>query len=309
MTTNDTPCMNCGAKTPCGCTEPMPQADTNQARYGQRHVSKMIREVEQLRRAIRAHDNEATEAAWDRVEQHIDYPYRAMPGNVPQDDASVWMLTALLADQQRGDLIEALEWIEKNGDCRGESVEVIRTVLRDVSGGSRLSPKAYLITGPWENDPDGTNPGIYMDDPGGGDPLIIASIKRIYREDALLVALRAGAPILNKDSTLPAVQVTDAARDVLAERKRQISAEGWTLEHDEVHVDGELVQAAISYAMTGKGSDHALTGGSWWPDEWSSRWWKPTTPRRDLVKAGALILAEIERLDRAALNPTEGAEG
>lgn len=27
-------------------------------------------------------------------------------------------------------------------------------------------------------------------------------------------------------------------------------------------------------------------------------WWKPTNRRRDLVKAAALILAEIERLDR-----------
>lgn len=35
-----------------------------------------------------------------------------------------------------------------------------------------------------------------------------------------------------------------------------------------------------------------------WP--WPSEWWKPTDVRRDLVKAGALILAEIERLDRAA---------
>jgi hypothetical protein len=34
-----------------------------------------------------------------------------------------------------------------------------------------------------------------------------------------------------------------------------------------------------------------------WP--WSQDWWKPTNPRRDLVKAGALIAAEIERLDRA----------
>jgi len=34
-----------------------------------------------------------------------------------------------------------------------------------------------------------------------------------------------------------------------------------------------------------------------WP--WGGFTWKPTTPRRDLVKAAALILAEIERLDRA----------
>lgn len=36
-----------------------------------------------------------------------------------------------------------------------------------------------------------------------------------------------------------------------------------------------------------------------WP--WHRVWWKPSTRRRNLVKAGALILAEIERLDRAAI--------
>lgn len=35
-----------------------------------------------------------------------------------------------------------------------------------------------------------------------------------------------------------------------------------------------------------------------WP--WGSSWWKPKDPRRDLVRAGALILAEIERIDRAS---------
>lgn len=42
-----------------------------------------------------------------------------------------------------------------------------------------------------------------------------------------------------------------------------------------------------------------------WP--WDESWWKPTTPRRDLVKAAALILAEIERLDRMAAAKQEGA--
>lgn len=37
-------------------------------------------------------------------------------------------------------------------------------------------------------------------------------------------------------------------------------------------------------------------GAYHWP--WSREWWKPKNPRRDLVKAGALIVAEIERLDR-----------
>ena len=42
----------------------------------------------------------------------------------------------------------------------------------------------------------------------------------------------------------------------------------------------------------------------WWP--WSLDWWKPKDPRRDLVRAGALIVAEIERLDR---QPARGADG
>jgi hypothetical protein len=37
-----------------------------------------------------------------------------------------------------------------------------------------------------------------------------------------------------------------------------------------------------------------------WP--WAPELWKPANARRDLVKAGALILAEIERLDRLTPN-------
>ena len=92
--------------------------------------------------------------------------------------------------------------------------------------------------------------------------------------------------------------LSDAARDVLAERARQISAEGWTPEHDDQHVDGEMAQASGCYALNAAGwKTEALRGC--WPIKWMAAWFKPTTPRRDLVKAGALIIAEIERLDRA----------
>lgn len=93
-------------------------------------------------------------------------------------------------------------------------------------------------------------------------------------------------------------EVSAAARDVLAERARQVSQEGWTPEHDDQHEIGELADAAACYA--GNAGGYVWEGG--WPGEvwpWKECWWKPTTPRRDLVKAGALILAEIERLDRA----------
>ena len=94
--------------------------------------------------------------------------------------------------------------------------------------------------------------------------------------------------------------VTAAAADVLAERKRQVTTEGWTPERDDQHVNFEMAIAGGLYAISAVDSHHKLRNSapSAWP--WDRKWWKPDGPRRDLVKAGALILAEIERLDRAA---------
>lgn len=94
-----------------------------------------------------------------------------------------------------------------------------------------------------------------------------------------------------------------AVDDIVAERQRQISAEGWTPEHDDEHDKGEMARAAACYAYEATRTEHqrSLDDGfapPMWP--WAERWWKPTDRRRDLVKAAALIIAEIERLDRAA---------
>ena len=89
--------------------------------------------------------------------------------------------------------------------------------------------------------------------------------------------------------------VDEAAVDVLAERRRQIEVEGWTPAHDDEHKNGEMARAASCYAVGAP----AFMAWDLWP--WDRKWWKPGDRRRDLVKAGALILAEIERLDRAAL--------
>ncbi|WP_227835537.1 MULTISPECIES: hypothetical protein [Klebsiella/Raoultella group] len=90
--------------------------------------------------------------------------------------------------------------------------------------------------------------------------------------------------------------VTAAASDVLAERQRQVTAEGWTAERDDGYQNSELADAAACYAI--HAHNQGFSTPAHWP--WSPDWWKQTSPRRDLVKAGALILAEIERLDRAA---------
>lgn len=99
-------------------------------------------------------------------------------------------------------------------------------------------------------------------------------------------------------------QTDDAARDVLAERQRQITAEGWTPEHDDEHCSGELALAAGCYAISGGNYGKGIVPPIW---PWGNDSWKPTYGRRDLVRAGALIIAEIERIDRAAIaaSPTK----
>jgi hypothetical protein len=95
-------------------------------------------------------------------------------------------------------------------------------------------------------------------------------------------------------------ELSQAARDVLAERRRQIEVEGWTPEHDDAHHAGDLAQAAACYAdpcPVLNGFPSARIPERW---PWKGWWWKPKDRRSNLVRAGALILAEIERLDRAA---------
>lgn len=104
-------------------------------------------------------------------------------------------------------------------------------------------------------------------------------------------------------------QVPQAWRDVQTERARQVASEGWTPEHDDEHSAGQMARAAACYALAGSCAPNdetaALLVSLAWP--WAPEWWKPTTSRRDLMKAAALILAEMERLDRAAM-PAQGGE-
>lgn len=95
---------------------------------------------------------------------------------------------------------------------------------------------------------------------------------------------------------------TAAAHDVLAERRRQVTAEGWTLEHDDWYGCGELASAAAAYALSGAGWDKGSVI-DYWP--WELTAFKAEFGRRSLIKAAALLLAEIERIDRAAIAEKE----
>lgn len=101
--------------------------------------------------------------------------------------------------------------------------------------------------------------------------------------------------------------LTPAARDVLAERQRQISAEGRSSEHDDEYRGEELALGAAWYA-TPTFTRNTLDANdmSLWPVSWADSWFKPGDRRRELTKAGALVLAEIERIDRAAIAAAKG---
>lgn len=90
--------------------------------------------------------------------------------------------------------------------------------------------------------------------------------------------------------------MSKALADVLNERKRQQAVEGWTPEHDDGHINGEIALAASCYAQYAHKKPIAPAMPFNWP--WEPQWFKQQGARRDLVKAGALIVAEIERIDR-----------
>lgn len=100
--------------------------------------------------------------------------------------------------------------------------------------------------------------------------------------------------------------MSEGAALIATERQRQVEQEGWTPEHDDEHDTGEMMSVARAYLYHAHAILDGVKGGyetppMAWP--WDARWWKPADPIRSLVKAGALIAAEIDRLNRQA---TEG---
>lgn len=92
---------------------------------------------------------------------------------------------------------------------------------------------------------------------------------------------------------------------IAAERQRQIKIEGWTADHDDAHPENEMLRAGLIYyynivnPLALEYRDGVPAG---WP--WHRDWWKPKDPVRDLVRAGALCVAEIDRDTRT--NGTRG---
>ncbi|WP_313400144.1 hypothetical protein [Acinetobacter variabilis] len=112
-----------------------------------------------------------------------------------------------------------------------------------------------------------------------------------------------------RDAKAQAVPEGFAIKDVINERQRQINQEFYSTENDDEYKQNELLRAAVCYAenVVRRGWVFDSSFGpdvyqeeevpDLWP--WDLDFWRPKNPRRDLVRAAALIIAEIERIDRS----------
>ena len=79
------------------------------------------------------------------------------------------------------------------------------------------------------------------------------------------------------------------------ERHRQIEVEGYDTMHDRHHTPQVLCRAAVGYALHEDPSKLVSdAAANLWP--WTKDFWKPKDQLRNLVRAGALIAAAIDRL-------------
>ncbi len=107
------------------------------------------------------------------------------------------------------------------------------------------------------------------------------------------------------------VDLGPGVKAIAAERERQLQAEGFTRDGDRQYRRGELAGAATAYAQVAamdlycgtRGYIAGLPPPSIWP--WAPEWWKPVDTRRDLVRAGALIAAQIDLIDGKALTEVQ----
>lgn len=87
--------------------------------------------------------------------------------------------------------------------------------------------------------------------------------------------------------------------EIAEERCRQVNEEGWSPDHDDEHGPFRLSDAAAAYAVYSGAQVAAEMAHKIWPFE--KKWFKPDgryPHRKNMVKAAALLVAEIERIDR-----------
>lgn len=112
-----------------------------------------------------------------------------------------------------------------------------------------------------------------------------------------------GAPIPLQRNT---AMTSEAAKDVIAERQRQVSVEGWTPEHDDEHVNSEMAKAATHEELR-EAMAWAIFDERLWPGAWIKASEAERDSARQMAQAALSVMtarlaqARIEALEEAAL--------
>ena len=159
-------------------------------------------------------------------------------------------------------------------------------------------PPASLVH--WSPQP-GREESEAMCDPTMAAPPASAAIAEVNCPACLSLAAKIGAQAsrdLQRMAIEPGSHRATAFADVAAERERQVTAKGYNEEHDDLHSNGSIAAAAISFTAAALGD--GKLADAMYPFGLGFVAKRDDSPRALLVKAAALLIAEIERQDRAA---------
>lgn len=97
------------------------------------------------------------------------------------------------------------------------------------------------------------------------------------------------------------IDIFEGTDPIAAERYRQIVDKRYTAADDDRYTGGQLMRAAMCYLWWEHPEKSPPLGSNGipvgWP--WLLLYWKPKDRVRNIIRAGALMMAEIDRLRRA----------
>lgn len=230
-------------------------------------------------------------------------------GETLQTRVRPWML-ACFGEAIAGDVVErnhrfleeALELVQACGCSEADAHALVEYVYRRPAGDKAQEAGGVMITLAALC----LAQGLDMHEAGDRE------LERVWTKVEAIRAKQATKP---RGTALPASAAGfydwETLLAIVAERRRQVEAEGFDAAHDDAHGKGELARAALNYvaaatiamSLDARGYEGSPPFDLWigpvnWP--WSLEWWKPKDVTRDLERAAALLLAELARLSRAA---------
>lgn len=207
----------------------------------------------------------------------------------PSLDAFTVDLEAARAQAEADDLAERV-----HAEPPADLVDLLGFAIVDPVDGPAVDPPPPVAVPSWAADWPHEEPPAYLLADDQGERIVVAVCAITGQEPADIDGDAAAEEVLTLAVEHAAERLTPGAREVAAERHRQITEEGYNQDADLAYDAGTLGRAAGSYLLAAS-ADHPESTpvpGSW---PWTAETWKPSADRRrNLVKAAALLVAEVD---------------